>query len=167
MWIVARRKKWPVLIWICGCLFAAFSLVAVGGIAAGAHGLYRSSSPRLVFEDTFRRLPPPGTKVLHGNSGGFADSAGIDLSFQTDRAVFDALRPKTMEPGTIEEYRRLNIYKKKWWRNPTAATEIWILDRTYSATDGRPPSGQTFGSELTIMTWDADGLVQYHWSGID
>lgn len=72
-----------------------------------------------------------------------------------------------MEMGTIEEYRRHNIYKPKWWRNPGPETEIWIKDRTYSTTDGHKPPEQNFGSELTIMTWDADGLAQFYWSGID
>lgn len=53
-----------------------------------------------------------------------------------------------------------------WWREANEKTHIWLLD-SFSRTLGEKSVEQIFSSEITIMTWDEDGLAQYYWSGID
>ncbi len=167
MAVIAWRRKWRVMKWVFAVIFAVFTLVSGSVLAVWGYGAYRSSSAPLVFEDTFRMKPPPGTAVLHGKSGGFADSAGVDLSFRTDRVTFDRLRPGKLERTSLQTYNSYSSnFTRPWWRAPTAATEIWMLDSSPFSFKEKP-AGQSFYSEVTFMTWDSDGLVQYMWSGID
>ena len=123
--------------------------------------------PRFVFEDTFHERPPPGTVVLHGDSSGFADSAGTVLAFRTDRATFDHLRPANLEAVPREKHDSFPNPKPRWWSEPGSSTEIWMKEPGRWDNSGNAAKDQRFASEWTIMTWDPDGLVQYCWEGID
>ncbi|MBC8011401.1 MAG: hypothetical protein H7067_15060 [Burkholderiales bacterium] len=164
---IAKRRKRPALKWIFGTAFVIFAAIAGTLISVIGYGLYRSSTPTLVFEDTFHEKPPFGTKVLHGSGTGFADSAGVEVSFLTDRATFDRLRPAKLEATSLETYNSyFSSFNRSKFREPTSKTEIWWFNSS-PFTYQRMPEGQNFSSEVTFMTWDADGLVQYMWSGID
>ena len=149
--VKAWRRKRPVLKWVFSACFAAFTSVGVYGIASCAHGCYLDSLPTVAFQRAFHQ-EPRGVELLHGHSSHFVDSSGIDLAFHTDRKTFDSLRPATMNRGTIDDYKRLNIYKPKWWRKPVETSDIWISDDE---------------SVTTVMTWDSDGLVQFYRTALD
>lgn len=165
--LIARSRTWKAGKWIAGLSFAGFTTIIALGITVTAYGWYRSSNPKLVFEDTFLRPVPAGTTVLHGSGGAFIDSAGVDLAFYTDKATFDALRPPKLDRVNPDEYAMFHERTPKWWRKPSAATEIWMRDASPVSGSFIKDNDQTFMSELTIMTWDGDGLVQYYWEGID
>ena len=151
LWGRARRKNQPILKWVFGLLFAACAAVALCGISWYAYDCYLDSLPDVAFRRAFHR-EPRGVQLLHGGSGHFVDSGGIDLAFRADRETFDSLRTETMDRGTLEDYRRLDIYKPKWWRMPVETSEIWISKEEYAT---------------TVMMWDSDGLVQFSWFSLD
>ena len=148
--VKAWRRKWPVLKWVFSAFFGLFALIATYGIGGHVYGCYLDSLPEVAFRRAFHR-EPNGVQLLHGHSGHFIDSSGIDIAFQTDRRTFDALRPEKMDRGTLEDYRRLDIYKPKWWRRPGETSEIWVSQDE---------------DTTTVMTWDGDGLVQYYWAAL-
>jgi hypothetical protein len=162
-WLFARKRKVPVLMWVCGMVFVGFSAATITGVTIWGVAMWRSSQPDLVFANVFHEKPPAGTTMMHGHSGGFADSAGVSLAFRTDRATFDRLRPAGLERVTLERYRSFLTTRPSWWRQPDEKTEIWLLDDASDATR----SQRQFMTEWTFMTWDPDGLVQYDWTGID
>lgn len=165
-WFLGWRRRWPILKWSAAVACAFLTLIVAFGIVVFGYGCVRTSVPRYVFEDTFHRKPPPGTEVLHGKSGGFADSAGISLAFRTNRETFDSIRPEQLHRGTLADYLSKAATMPKWWRHPDEKSEIWLSESSPRTFATKPPD-QKFYSELTIMTWDPDGLVQYEWWGID
>jgi hypothetical protein len=166
-WIWALKRKVPVLQWAAGLVFCGLCLVVLSGGVTFAVSLWRGSQPRYVFEEAFHQKPPAGVTVLHGRSSGFIDSAAISVAFRTDRATFDRLRPASLSPITLERYRNFSSQRPAWWREPGPDTAIWLSD--VRQVDGTVPRSEThgFATEWTFMTWDADGLGQFDWSGID
>jgi hypothetical protein len=162
-WWLGRKRKAPVLTWVCGVFFCGFSAVVLTWTVLAGVSEWRSSQPDLVFADVFHEKPPQGVALLHGESGSFIDSAGVSLAFRADRATFDRLRPDGLERETLDRYRHFLRTRPTWWREPTETTEIWISD--LSPIEGR--QGPNYSSETTFMTWDTDGLVQYDWEGMN
>jgi len=154
-WAAGLRRKSRAATWLFGTVFASFAATILVGLISWGYGIWLSEQPAYVFEQAFHENPGANIQLLHAHASSFIDSAGITLSFQTDRGTFDRLRPEKLRQATLEEYRYAHVYFEKWWRHPTEATEIWIK-RPRSADD----------SDAIIMTWDADGIVQYDWSSL-
>lgn len=166
-WIWALKRKVRVLQWVSALVFCGLSAAVVTGVALFVISMWRGSQPSYVFEDAFHQKPPANVTVLHGRSSGFIDSAGITVAFRADRATFDPLRPPGLSPVSPEQYRSFGLHRPPWWREPGPGTEIWMADAPQ--TDGQVPRTETrgFATEWTFMTWDADGLGQFDWSGVD
>jgi hypothetical protein len=166
-WIWALKRKVPVLQWAAALVFCTLCLTVLSGLTMFAVGQWRGSQPAYVFQEAFHQKPPAGVALLHGKSGGFLDSAGITVAFRTDHETFDRLRPTGLARVPLERYRSFSSQRAPWWREPGEATEIWLSDIRQA--DGSVPRTETrgFATEWTFMTWDADGLVQFDWSGID
>lgn len=166
-WVWALKRRLRVLQWISALVFCGLSTVVVTGTAMYAISKWRGSQPRYVFEDAFHQKPPPNVTLLHGRSGGFIDSAAITIAFRTDRATFDRLRPTSLSPVSPEQYRSFGQHRPPWWREPGPGTEIWMADAPQPNNPTPRAETRGFATEWTFMTWDADGLGQFEWVGID
>ena len=121
------------------------------------------------FDRAFGQALPAGVIVEHvfSRSDRRAEMATIVLSFHTDRATFDRIRPRELESVAFDTFgmnRTLADDNFPWWKKPTPATQIWGRNaanyRRY-----QPKENDHFSYERIVLTWDDDGLVQYFWRG--
>ena len=121
------------------------------------------------FEYVFHQ-PPPSTVIMEQVlSEHNYQMAKIGLAFRTDRATFDKIRPADFEPIPLESFIAQGAqisakHETVWWRSATKSTEIWGRNVGGWKKYERRPEDH-FDTERAMMTWDADGLVQYFWYG--
>jgi len=118
------------------------------------------------FEHVFRQPVPASVTLEQVHSEHNHQMAKVGLAFRTDRATFEKIRPADFEPIPFESFSAQISAKHEtvWWRSATRSTEIWGRNARDGKKYERRPEDH-FDMERAMMTWDADGLVQYFWYG--
>jgi len=118
------------------------------------------------FAYVFGQPPPPSVTMEQVLSEHNHQMAKIGLALRTDRATFEKIRPANFEPIPFESFSAQISAKHEtvWWRSATRTTEIWGRNARDGRNYQRCPEDH-FDLERAVMTWDADGLVQYFWYG--
>lgn len=156
---LARWRKWVVVQWLAAGAFVLLTVLGVSIAGLFGYGYYRSVTPRLVYEDTFREKPTADVHELRGRAGSFFDSAGIDLSFRCAPDTFARIRQRrdpALERASSKEIASY-LHGRQW----PPETEFYL---------SAPPYGkaESFAHEVTVMTFDpATGQAEFHWEGID
>lgn len=166
LFMVARRKQWVAAKWISGTLAAAIAAAVLGAVGLICYGFVRTSVPRFVFEDTFKRPVPPNVRNIQTKTWWFADKGITYMSFTAERETFERLVPPGLVKVSPEELKRRGWKERTvdvdWWTPLSPeATEIYFL------TSG-PEGGRTFNSETTLMTYHpGTQRAYYHFLGLD
>jgi len=118
------------------------------------------------FQHVFRQPVPASATLEQVLSEHDHQMAKVGLAFRTDRATFERIRPANFEPIPFESFSAQISAKHEtvWWRSATRSTEIWGRNARDGKSYQRSPEDH-FDTERAMMTWDADGLVQYFWYG--
>src|ERR1051325_2034557 len=121
------------------------------------------------FEYVFGQPLPPSVTMEQVLSEHNYQMAKIGLAFRTARATFEKIRPENFGPIPLESFNAKGAqisakHETLWWRSATKSTEIWGRNVGEGKKYERRPEDH-FDTERAMMTWDADGLVQYFWYG--
>lgn len=136
LFFVARKKQWKLIKWIAA--FAVGSITILGLIAGGimSYGVVRISTPRYVFEDTFKTKPPSGVSDIKSKTWWFADEGSIYLCFSAERETFAKLIPAGLPKLTREEFQKKGwgeaAQSVSWWTPVTSDTsDIYFLSTEF------------------------------------
>jgi hypothetical protein len=157
--LLVRWRNWPVARTVAG---VALLVLTAGGLSVAgitAYEFYRSSTPRLIYEDTFGEKPTADVRDLRGGFDRFEER--YDLWFQTDRVSFERIRQKRfveLDRVSLNDYRGLVGEGRIEGLSPTPTleTEIYLTHPPYG-------KGKHFAHESACLTFDTEtGAVQFH-----
>jgi len=169
VFIIGLVKPSRAMRWIGGVPLVGIPVLGLAFAGVMVWAVIYGASPACAYHGVFHEGPTAAISGLQGDTSGFGDCCETHLSFKTDRATFDRLRPKDLVKASIAEHRSLleefrNSSTAEGWRKPDETWDAYF--RRSDPVNGKP--GKVLSSETELMAYDpATGMVIYWFSGVD